>query len=104
MFGVVERLLDVADRYYVSAGEGVRALGFRAAWAISTAAGVYRDIGELVRSRRTSAWDRRAVVPKGRKILWSARGAGQALSAVSVQRLRDVPPRATDLWIKPDLC
>ncbi len=104
VFAVVERLLSVADRYYASAGEGVRALGFRAGWAVSTASGVYGDIGSVVRERGAAAWDERAYVSGGRKLLWAARGGMRALGAVSLDRRREAPPRAPDLWIKPDLC
>ena len=38
--GVVKRLLNEADRYYSSASEGLRALGFRSAWAVAAARGV----------------------------------------------------------------
>jgi len=104
LYGVVERLLGVADRYYLSANEGIRALGFRAGWAVSTAAGVYGDIGNVVRRRAARAWDRRAVVPGRRKLYWALRGALAAIGAVTVGRARGLPPRAADLWAKPDLC
>jgi phytoene synthase len=104
VFTVVRRLLKTADRYYASAADGIRALGFRAGWAISTASGVYRDIGSLVLSRGPRAWDERAYVSTSRKLLWGLRGVGRALTAVSFERRREAPPRAADLWIKPDLC
>ncbi len=104
VFEVVERLLQVAERYYASAEDGIRALGFRAGWAVSTASGVYRDIGSLVSERGAHAWDQRAYVTSGRKMLWGLRGAGKALAAAGLQRGREAPPRADDLWIKPDLC
>ncbi len=101
---VVQRLLGVADRYYLSATQGIRALDFRAAWAVSTASGVYRDIGSLILERGARAWDQRAVVPGISKFLWSIRGMLAALAAVGIHRRRVAPPRAADLWIKPDLC
>ena len=104
VFSVVRRLLEIADRYYASAADGVRSLGFRAGWAVSTASGVYRDIGSLVLERGSQAWDQRAYVPTSRKLLWGLRGAGRALTAVGFERRREAPPRAADLWIKPDLC
>jgi phytoene synthase len=104
VFRVVRRLLEIADRYYASAADGVRSLGFRAGWAVSTASGVYRDIGSLVLERGARAWDQRAYVPTSRKLLWGLRGAGRAITAVGVERRREAPPRAEDLWIKPDLC
>jgi phytoene synthase len=104
VFAVVSRLLELADLYYESAAQGVPALGFRAGWAVSTAAGVYGDIGRLVAERGTSAWDTRAIVPGGRKLWWGVRGGAQALMAVSFGRWRGDQPRSPDLWIKPDLC
>lgn len=101
---VVHRLLEVADRYYESAAQGVRALPFRAAWAISTASGVYRDIGEVVRARGARAWDQRAFVPTGRKLYWVIRGGLRAMGALVLDRRRMAIPRDADLWIKPDLC
>ncbi len=104
VFDVVARLLDIAELYYRSAAQGVPALGFRAGWAVSTAAGVYRDIGRLVLRRGAAAWDTRAIVPGRRKLWWGFRGALQALTAVSFGRRRATRPRSPDLWIKPDLC
>ena len=104
VYAVVGRLLAVADRYYRSANEGVRALGFRAGWAVSTASGVYGDIGAVVRERGAAAWDERAFVSTPRKLTWVIRGAGRALTAVSLDRRREAPPRSPDLWMKPDLC
>jgi phytoene synthase len=100
---VVARLLDEADRYYASAAVGLRALRFRSAWAIATALGVYRDIGRVVRSRGTAAWDERAVVGTARKLWFVATGAVRAAQARSVERRAAGAPRAEDLWITPDL-
>lgn len=104
VFGVVEQLLGVAELYYRSAAQGVPALGFRAGWAVSTAAGVYRDIGRLVMRRGSAAWDKRAIVPGRRKLWWGVRGGLQSLKAQSIGRWRAERPRSPDLWIKPDLC
>jgi phytoene synthase len=101
VFSVVERLLDEADRYYDSAYCGLPDLGFRSAWAIATARGVYRDIGGLVRSRGAAAWDQRAVVSRPRKAYWALCGVAQALAAVTVRRMLESPPR-DGLWTKPD--
>lgn len=101
VFSVVERLLDEADRYYDSAYCGLPDLGFRCAWAIATARGVYRDIGSLVRRRGAAAWDARAVVSRPRKAYRALLGVGQALAAVSVRRMLESPPRE-GLWTKPD--
>ena len=104
MVRLVAALLQVADRYYASAAEGVRALPLRAAWAICTARGVYRDIGEIVLAQGETAWQERAFVTTGRKFYWAFAGGIQALGAVGFGRRHDSSPRAPDLWIKPDIC
>jgi phytoene synthase len=103
VYSVVERLLDEADRYYRSAEHGLAALPLRSAWAVATALGVYREIGDLVRSRGAAAWDRRAVVSRGRKLWHGLRGLGHALKAVGLRRWRAVAPREPNLWMVPEL-
>jgi phytoene synthase len=100
---VVRRLLDLADRYYASADQGLRALRFRSAWAIATALGVYRDIGSLVRARGARAWDTRAVVGTPRKLWFVATAAGRAARARLFEQGARGEPRAADLWVTPDL-
>ncbi|MDP2325612.1 MAG: squalene/phytoene synthase family protein [Gammaproteobacteria bacterium] len=99
---VVRRLLDEADRYYHSASGSLQALGFRCAWAVATAQGVYRDIGRIVRRRKEEAWDRRAVVGTPRKIGLLCGGILDAVKAVSTDRWQGVDPRPRDLWVAPD--
>jgi len=100
---VVGRLLVEADRYYQSAGSGLRALRFRSGWAVATALGVYRDIGRLVRERGARAGATRAVVGTPRKLLLLSGGALRALRAVTLDRWHQAAPRAGDLWVAPDL-
>jgi phytoene synthase len=100
---VVERMLSEADRYYRSACEGLRALPYRSSWAVATALGVYRDIGRLVRSRGTAAWDTRAVVSVPRKLQWLSLGSLRAVQAVTIDRWRSPAPRAHDLWVAPGM-
>ncbi len=97
----VERLLLEAEPYYHSAAQGLPRLNFRAAWAVATARGVYRDIGRLVAQQGPSAWDRRAVVSRRRKLYRALQGAAQALAAVSIGRMREQTPRGK-LWRKPE--
>lgn len=97
---VVERLLAEADRYYYSAIQGLPHLPFRCSWAIATARGVYRNIGELLRARGQVAWDERLVVSRKRKVYWGLRGLSQALMAVSCGRLKAPTPR-DGLWQRP---
>ena len=98
---VVERLLDEADRYYNSAGEGLRALGFRSAWAVAAARGVYRAIGEIVRERGANAWQERVIVRKRRKLLGVAGGMVDAARASLLERHTHPTPRDADLWTAP---
>lgn len=97
----VRRLLLEAEPYYHSAAQGFPSLGFRSAWAVATARGVYRDIGRLVAKRGPDAWDRRAVVSRRRKMYRALQGGAQALAAVSLGRLRRQTPRG-NLWRKSD--
>lgn len=52
-------LLDEAEAYYASARWGLPALDWRSAWAIASAARVYRAIGQKLRRKGPSAWDTR---------------------------------------------
>jgi phytoene synthase len=100
---VVERLLNEADRYYISANEGLRALGFRSAWAVAAASDVYHAIGETVRQRGETAWKKRVVVRKRRKLLGVLDGMLDATRASLVDRHTTPTPRAKDLWTAPEL-
>lgn len=84
---VVARLLDEAENYYRSAAQGLAALPFRSAWAVATAAGVYREIGMLVRARGAAAWDSRAVVSRASKARHGVTGFMRALRATTIGRL-----------------
>jgi len=99
---VVERLLDEADRYYSSANEGLRALGFRSAWAVAAARDVYRAIGDIVRERGEHAWQERVTVRKSRKLLGVAEGMIDAARAALVDRHTEASPRDTNLWTAPE--
>lgn len=98
---VVERLLNEADRYYASADQGLRALGFRSAWAVASARGVYKAIGDKVRQRGVSALDERVVVRKRRKLLGIAEGMIDALKASWFDNKTQPAPRDSDLWTAP---
>ncbi len=81
--GIVRRLLDEAERYYRSGDDGIDHLPFRCAWSITAARGIYSDIGAVIRSRGTEAWDQRAMVSGGRKIFW----VGRSLVDTVVRRI-----------------
>ena len=98
---VVERLLNEADRYYASADQGLRALGFRSAWAVASARGVYKAIGDKVRERGVSALTERVVVRKRRKLLGIAEGMIDALKASWFDNKTQPEPRDSDLWTAP---
>jgi 15-cis-phytoene synthase len=95
---VATRLLDAAEPYYESAKRGVEALPPRSAWAIGTAASVYRAIGQRIRAAGPAAWDARAVVTGRRK-------GGFALVAGVQAWLRPrreaLPERPAELWSRP---
>jgi len=97
VFKVARRLLDEADRYYASATVGLASLPFRSAWAVATAREVYRDIGRVIRSRGSAAWDRRASTSKARKVVLAAKGLSAALSS---RREPASVPR-DGLWTRP---
>jgi phytoene synthase len=103
VWDVVTRLLDEADRYYASAKHGLRALPLRSAWAVSTALGVYREIGDIVRARGTAAWDARAVVSRPRKAWHGIKGFVRALRAATLDRWTAHRPREGALWMIADL-
>ena len=100
---VVERMLAEGDRYYASADQGLRSLGFRSAWAVAAARGVYKAIGDKVRAQGESALIERVVVRKRRKLLGVAEGMLDAAKA-SIFDKNSLPiPRDSDLWTAPPL-
>ena len=66
------RLLELAERYYLSGEAGLGFLPPRARLAILTAARVYRGIGACIAQSGFRSWDQRAVVSKSRKIRLAA--------------------------------
>ncbi|MEE2950638.1 MAG: phytoene/squalene synthase family protein [Pseudomonadota bacterium] len=95
---LVLRLVDLADGYYASALHGLAALPPRAAWAVATAHGVYREIGTILRNRGAQALDARAKTGAVRKIAH----VGHGMRLVAASRLaRTLPQRSNDLWTRP---
>jgi phytoene synthase len=60
VFAATKRLLTAAEPYYDSALDGLKALGFRSAWAVASARGIYRQIGAAVLASGPPGMDRRA--------------------------------------------
>ena len=89
-------MLGLAEHYYASARVGIAALDWRSAWAISTALGVYREIGQRIQ-RRENPWAERQSVPYWRKLVHVAAGGAAPLTRPFAQDHR--LPR-TGLWTR----
>lgn len=99
-FPLICRLIETAEPYYASARIGERALPARAAWAIATARGVYRDIGLQIRRRGHRRMDERSYTSKARKTWRAATGGVQLLGG----RFRRAPgPPREGLWTPDSL-
>jgi phytoene synthase len=97
--GVARRLVAAAEPYYASAAIGIRALPFRAAWAIATARGVYRAIGTEVVRRGPMAWNGRVSTSGAAKIAHVAMGA--TIAAAAGMSRGSAPNRQRGLWTHP---
>lgn len=102
VFAVVNRLLNEADRYYLSARYGLPALPLRAAWAIAAARRIYRQIGAVVRKRGPRAWDTRAGVSHRGKMAQAALG-GLSIGRAHASKAVKAPPTRDGLWTMPGL-
>ncbi|EAU41559.1 phytoene synthase [Fulvimarina pelagi HTCC2506] len=94
------RLLDLAEPYYASASKGLAALPPRAAWAVATALGVYREIGTVIRRRGSQAWDDRSSTSAATKFLHAFKGVGWTMGSRVSSRRGVRPP---ELWTRPRL-
>jgi phytoene synthase len=94
---LAHRLVSLAEPYYASAQAGLAALPWRSAWAVATAAAVYRQIGVKVIAAGSHAWDDRVSTSKAEKLAAVAQGLWRALTA----RLRQWPTRSAQLWNRP---
>ena len=97
---VTVRLLDEADRYYASAGQGLGDLPLRSALAIAAARRIYRDIGTVVRSSGPAGSVTRARVGTARKMLGIAAASSDTLWAHTSARLL-TPVVRDSLWTMP---
>jgi len=94
---VAARLAERAAAYGASGRAGTPALGFRSAWAVLAAAGIYGDIARKVAERGDAAWDKRVSTSLVEKIGWIGRAFGQAAG-----RKTRLPPTPRDgLWTRP---
>jgi 15-cis-phytoene synthase len=100
IYAVTNRLLVVADQFYLSARHGIASLPFRSAWAIAVARFVYRDIGRLVRQHGPSAWDSRTRVSSTRKLFGVARSLATIARSHGHGRIENIPSRE-GLWTRP---
>lgn len=65
---IANRLIERAGEFEADAVRGVAALPFRSRWAVLAATRIYGTIGRQVVERGSAAWDRRATVPRPRKL------------------------------------
>ena len=93
------RLVAEAEPYYASARIGIDHLPRRSAWAIATAARVYRRIGLKLVEQGAAAHGRRISTTKAEKL--GAIASGAAIALRSRKRLH--PPRDGALWQRPRL-
>jgi phytoene synthase len=82
LVAVVEKALNLADRYYESGDAGLKYLPLRCAFAVAIAREVYSAIGHEVRRRQGQAWDARVWIPWPQKIRVACRGIGRVLKTV----------------------
>ncbi len=97
VFATTERLLAEAEPYYASARWGLKSLGFRSAWAVAAALGVYRQIGVKVRAMGPTGMDQRVSTGGVAKLALVLQGGIVAARAVTVDGQRREPDRA-GLW------
>ncbi|MEG3181966.1 phytoene/squalene synthase family protein [Sphingomonas sp. LT1P40] len=95
---IAKWLGEMAQAHEASARIGTPALGFRSAWAVLAAAGIYGDIAREVVARGDHAWDHRAGTSGIQKLRWIARAWAQS---VGRKRLYPPTPRPAELWTRP---
>ncbi len=97
VFAATGRLLATAEPYYASARWGLSALGFRSAWAIAAARGVYRQIGVQVLKGGPAGMDRRASTSAMSKLARVLEGGVIAARAATLDGWGEAPERPP-LW------
>lgn len=94
---LAQRLVAMAEPYYQSAQAGLPDLPWRSAWAVATAALVYRRIGLQVVAAGAGAWDQRVSTSKAQKLAAVTTGLWHALRS----RYQRWPARSALLWRRP---
>jgi len=97
VFAATQKLLAAAEPYYASARWGLKALGFRSAWAIAAARGVYRQIGLQVLAMGPAGMDSRASTTASTKLALVMKGGLIAARASTLDGWRSEPERPP-LW------
>ncbi len=93
------RLVEAAEPYYASARVGIGHLPRRSAWAIATAALVYRRIGLKLVAQGADAHGRRVSTTRAEKLAAITAGAFAALAPR--RSAPPPPPRDAGLWQRP---
>jgi phytoene synthase len=94
---LARRLAVQAEAYIVSGRAGTCALGFRSAWAVLAAAGIYGGIATKVAIAGEHAWDRRIATSPLEKIGWIGAALVQALD----RKRRFATAKRDALWTRP---
>jgi len=95
---LARRLAERAARYEASARHGTPALGFRSAWAVLAAAGIYGDIAREVARLGEHAWNGRVTTSRAAKLGWILRAFGEAVARRWLWR---EPSSREGLWARP---
>jgi phytoene synthase len=94
---LARRLTDRAAQFEASARMGTRALSFRSAWAVLSAAEIYGAIGRKVAARGPQAWDARVTTSGAEKLRFMARAWLDARGRRALVEM----PRDAGLWRRP---
>jgi phytoene synthase len=93
---LAQRLANHSQRYRDRGRGGTAALGFRAAWAVLSAAGIYGDIAIKVADAGEHAWDHRIATSAWGKFGWIAKAGQQAVA----RRRLYAPTERSELWTR----
>jgi len=88
------RLAERAEAYAASGRSGTPALGFRSAWAVLAAAGIY---GEIARKAAENSGAGRVKTGAFEKLGWIVRALGQA----QARKTLFSPQKRDELWSRP---